>query len=73
MKKARLIKCSDQIERRVIDQSAETIRELEQSTGLCRKRLSDIAAENIKSGRWESVFKKDGGTRLVPAYRVKAR
>jgi len=69
-KKVRLTKCSDQIERRIIDQSAETIRELEIASGLCRKRITDITTENVKVGRWEVVFKKSG-RRIVAAYRVK--
>lgn len=65
------MKCSDMIDRPVIDQSAETAFELEEATGFSRCTVLKMCASNIRAGLWEIVKKKQRG-RIVPAYRVKA-
>lgn len=69
MKKEARTKCSDEFERKVIDDNAETITELCESTGMNRSSMGRISRERIAEGRWEQVWKRSG-RKLVAAYRV---
>lgn len=63
-------KCSEMIPRMIVDQEAETCREMAEASGVNRDAINQICAANIKAGRWERVWKRVDG-RTVPAYRVK--
>ena len=55
---------------KIIDESAETIQELCEKTGLYRQALNKEISRRVKSGVVEQVWKKSGRN-LVPAYRIK--
>lgn len=64
------IKCSDQIQKRIVDQSAETSAELVASSGCGISMIRKIILENLECKRWEQVWKRVGKN-TVPAFRVK--
>ena len=53
---------------RIIDQRAMSTEELIRATGRGRCGIAKTIRTFVQSGRWEMVWKRDGG-RLVPAYR----
>ena len=59
---------------KVVDQSAATIDELVQKTGLSPWHVRRMAAANVKADRWEKVYKRVPTARcLLYAFRVKKR
>lgn len=61
-------KCSDEIERLIVDPNAETTHEICAACGRSRWWVNSLAAARIASGEWERVWKNADG-HLVPAYR----
>jgi len=72
MKRVAPLKCSNDVPRYVVDDNAETLREMCDSVGLARSAMTLLASNKIREGRWERVWKRVDG-RLRPAYRVIAQ
>lgn len=61
----------DDLPKRIIDDSANTVTEICQECGMSRAWAIAFAAENVRTKRWERVYKRIG-ERIVPAYRKAA-
>ena len=55
---------------KVIDQSAETVKEISDKTGRPTQRVSDRIREHLATGKLEQVWKTYNG-KLCKAYRLK--
>jgi len=64
-----MVKVSDMIPKRVVDQTAETIEEIHaQHQYVGSKQIWQMVTEGVKSGKFEQVWKKVG-SRTIRAYR----
>ena len=68
MKEAPRSKLSADFPKRIIDQQAETCREMLKDWPLSHDHLKGFASKQVLEGRWERVWKRVGA-RLIPAYR----
>ncbi len=60
----------DSIPKKTFDESAHTILEICETTGISRTRIYAMRKQKMKEGEWEEVWKKAGG-RPVKAYRLR--
>ena len=61
----------DDIDIRVFDSDAMTVREIADSIGEGLPRVRALARKKIEEGKWEQVYKKLGNGVAVAAYRKK--
>ena len=58
------------VPRRVVDENASTLSDLVRETGESEYWVKQFARKSVEDGRWERVWKHQGG-KLTPAYRRK--
>jgi len=64
-------KISDILPKVIFDQSAETLKEIAESTGLAYKQLATLRDKEVLAGNWVEVWKRDRIGRRVRAYKSK--